>query len=146
MHDVHDVHDVHEVAAVHVHDVQHTDIERQHEVRQGQQFVRLLLSKCVIKFDDEDREIPESVRAMTGTARALDTEAAQNACAVHAVFGAPSHNGKLAVPHARQFALTLLSQARSEASSFANVHRRLHLLAQTFWNESCCDISEVSQL
>ena len=88
-----DVHDVHDVRDVHV--FHHMDFARQHDVRSGPQFVRLLTSPCVIKCDHEDLQIPESVRAMTGTAQALDTEAAQNACAVHAVFGAPSHNGKL---------------------------------------------------
>ena len=84
--------------------MKHTDISRQHEVGPGQKFVRLLRSKCVIKFEDEDLEIPESVRAMAGSAQALDTEGQHCACAVHAVFGAPSPTGKLAAPHARQFA------------------------------------------
>ena len=121
-----------EVAAFPVHDFQHTDIMPRDEVQQGQEFVRPLPSKCVIQFEDDDVDIPDGVRALAGSGQALDTEGQHCACAVHAVFGAPSPRGKLAAPRARQLALSLLSQASLKAISSPNIRGKQRLLFHTF--------------
>jgi hypothetical protein len=124
-----------ELAAYSVHDFQHTDIRWRDQAQPGPEFVRELPSKCVIHFEDGDVDIPDGVRALAGPGRALDTEAHQCACAVHAVFGAPSRGGKLAAPDARQLALSLLSQAPFKAMSSRTIRDKQGLLLRTFWEE-----------
>ena len=131
-----------DVAAYSVHDFQPTDIMPRDQVQPGQEFVRALPSKCVIHFEDDDVDIPDGVRALAGPGQALDTEAHHCACAVHAVFGAPSLRGKLAAPRARLLALSLLSQAPLKAMSSQTIRRKQRLLLHTFGKSSCFVISE----
>ena len=124
-----------DVAAYSVHDFQHTDIMPRDQAQPGQKFVRALPSKCVIHFEEDDVDVPDGVRALAGPGQALDTEAQQCACAVHAVFGAPSPRGKLAAPRARLLAFSLLSQAPLKAMSSPSIRRKQRLLLHTFWEE-----------
>ena len=106
-----------DVADYYVHEFQHTDIVPPEQAQPGQKFVRALPSTCLIHFEEGDVDVPDWVRALAGPGLALDTEGQHCACAVHAVFGAPSSTGKLGAPDARQLAKLLLSQAPRKAIS-----------------------------
>ena len=124
-----------EVAAYSVYVFQHTDIRWRDQAQPGPEFVREMPSKCVIHFEEGDVDISDGVRALAGPGRALDTEAHQNACAVHAVFGTPSRGGRLAAPDARRLAVSLLSQAPLKATSSGTIRDKQGLLLRTFWEE-----------
>ena len=110
-----------DVADYYVHEFQHTDIMPRDQAQPGQKFVRALPSKCVIHFEEGDVDVPDWVRALAGPGLALDTEGQHCACAVHAVFGAPSPRGKLGAPYARLLAFFLLSQAPRKAMSSPSI-------------------------
>ena len=120
--------------AAHVYEIGHKDIKQQSEARPGEPFIRPKAGKYFIRCGGDDA-VPQNIKAMVGEAVALDTEGQNCACAVHAVFGAPGKNGKLSVLGARGLARQLLSQATGKAGSSASIHRRLHLLVHTFWEE-----------
>ena len=112
--------------------IRFTDILQTHPTVLGQRFVRFTRDRCVIRFDEDEQDIPESVRGMAGSAAALDTEGKSCACAIHAVFGTPSQGGKLAVPNARRLALTLLSQVPNKMISSRSVRSRYHQFIYIF--------------
>ena len=123
-----------EAVAAHVYEIRYQDIKQPSEARPGQPFIRPKGGRYFIRCGG-DGAVPPNVEAMVGEAIALDTEGQHCACAVHAVFGAPAVNGKLLVLGARRLARQLLSQAARRAGSSASIHRRLHFLVQTFWEE-----------
>ena len=117
---------------VSTHDFQYIDLVLPHAANPGQLFARPKPSKCIIQLEDD---VLDRVRSMDGSTQAVDTEGQHCACAVHAVFGAPSTRGKLLAPNARQLALSLLAEAPRKATHSLTVRRRRQLFVETFWEE-----------
>ena len=113
----------------------HRDICTRGGARSGQSYVHPKAGQCIITFTEEDVVVPESVRASSGGAIALDTEARHNACAMHSVFGRPTQEGKLCAENPRQLAQHLLQAVPEKAARCPEVRDGYDCLQKTFWEE-----------
>ena len=122
-------------AAGSIHTFRYSELCERREALPGQDLARLKANRYVIESRVQDGPIPDYVRAIAGPATSVDTEGLHCACAVHAVFGKPSGNGKLTAPGARTLAWRLLSSAPAKAGLCAQVARNLDGMIRTFWEE-----------
>ena len=84
-----------------VHTFHYADLCDRYQTTRNQLFVYAKSQNYRIECREEDGQVPDFVRAVAGSVTAVHTEGWQSACAVHAVFGRPSTNGKLTAPNAR---------------------------------------------